>query len=313
MAKAWMRILEVHLTSKTLKRTRTYGSNENENFNISISGYKYMSTLKDECVIKIDNLSYADVITIMQGEYYDVEVKAGYKSTGAMTIFKGGVLYISNALNPDRTNTVIILCGSELVAKYGQSRLNLSLQSGINMYSAINFVCKRAGIQNSNISSQFKKKFLHDVVNCNDTAANWINKLTESNESYITNSDGTLGSAVSIFDAANSTKRILVLKNDYINLSSGYPQLNSSGLSLSILPTFSFTCGDIIEIDNSLISLPVESKEEIVQNYGYYLDKEGQYMIFQISYQLENRGSAFSMNLLCKSRSLISNFMGVSS
>lgn len=311
MAKAWMRLLEVHLTSRKLKKKKVYGANADANFAIDINGHKYMSTLKDECIIKIDNLTYTDVITMIQGEYFDVEIKAGYRSQGVQTIFKGGILYISNSLNADRTNTVIILCASELVARYGQSRLNLSLNSGINLYSAINFVCKRAGIQNTNISTQFKKKFLQDVANCNDSAASWIDKLTSTNSSYISNSDSVTSSIVSIFDANKSSQRIINLKSSFINLAGGYPQLDSNGLRLSIMPTFSFMCGDIIQIDNSIISLPVQNKSDVSKNYGYYLDKDGQYMIYQASYRLQNRGSAFSFDLTCKSRSLISNFSGV--
>lgn len=132
--KAWMRILEVHLTSRLLKRKFIFGTNDDvtdNNLNISITGSKYMSTLKDICTIKIDNLTYDEIIAIIKGQYYDVEVRCGYKDAGSRIIFKGGVLYISNSLNSDKTNTAIILCGSQLVARYGQSRINLTLNSDI--------------------------------------------------------------------------------------------------------------------------------------------------------------------------------------
>lgn len=313
MANAWMRILEVHLSSTKLKKKYVFGANDtvnSENFSINVQGYKYMSTLKDSCTIKIDNLTYTEVVNIISGEYYDVEVKAGYRSLGAQTIFKGGVLYISNSLNTDRTNTIIILCASQLIAKFGQSRLNLSLNSGINLYSALRFVCKRAGIPNSSISTQFKKKFLQEISNVNNTAASWIDALTQNNTSYIANSDSIVGDTVSIFDANKSNARVIKLKNTFINLNGGYPQLTAEGIRLSIMPTFSFMCGDVIEIDNSIINLPVENKNEVSKNYGYYLDKDGQYMITEMTYQLQNRGSDFSINIMGKSRSLISNFSG---
>lgn len=305
-----MRRLEVHLTSSKQKRKFVFGGHDTTNLNIRVRGYKYMSTLKDSCTIEIDNLTYAEVIAIISGEYYDVDIKCGYKDSGLKSIFVGGILYISNYQNSDRSNTIIILCASNLVAKYGQSRLNLSLNSGINMFSAINFVCKRAGIRNTNISSQFKKKFLQEVMTCDDTVANWLHKLTDAEQSYITNSDSITNSTMSIFDANNSVQRIIRLKNDYINLSGGYPQLDQNGLRFAVLPTLSLMCGDIVILDNSLINLPVRNKEQAMKNYGYYLDDGGQYMILEQEFSLQNRGSDFSVNLLCKSRSLISNFTG---
>lgn len=312
---AWLRILEVHLTSRLLKRKFVFGANDevkDNNLNITVTGNKYMSTLKDSCTIKIDNLTYAEVIAIIKGQYYDVEVKCGYRDIGSRTIFKGGVLYISNALNSDKTNTIIILCTSQLVAKYGQSRLNLTLNSGINMHSAIKFACKKAGITNAEISTQFKKKFLQDTLLVDDSIGNWIDKLTQTNSTYIVNSDmsQTTSSILSIYDANKSDRRVIKLTDDFINLAGGYPQLNQQGLELSVMPTFSFVCGDVIEIDNSLISLPVQNKDEVTKNYGYFLDEEGQYMIIEQSFNLQNRGSNFSIMLSCKARDLVSKFSG---
>lgn len=316
MSQAWIRLLEVHLVSTKLKRKFVFGRRESldgslrEQLNIDVIGYKYMSSLKDSCTIRIDNLTYTEVVSIIKGQYYDVEVKCGYRSSGLKTIFKGGVLYISNSLNSDKTNTIIILCASQMIAKYGQSRLNLSLNSGINLYSAINFACKKAGIKNANISSQFKKKFLQDTTNVDNTIASWLDKLAQENESYIVNSDSIADSTFSIFDATLSNQRVIKLKNDFIDLVGGYPQLTNQGLSLSIMPTFSFLCGDVIEIDNSLISLPVQDKSELSKNYGYFLDKDGQYMIIEQSFHLQNRGASFSITLSCKARNLISKLSG---
>lgn len=314
--KAWMRILEVHLTSRLLKRKFVFGANDevtDNNLNISITGNKYMSTLKDTCTIRIDNLTYDEIVAIIKGKYYDVEVKCGYKDAGSRTIFKGGVLYISNALNSDKTNTVIILCGSQLVARYGQSRMNLTLNSGINMHSAIKFVLRRAGIKDAEISTQLKKRFLQETLNVNDTAGSWLNKLAQNNNSYITNSDSSTGSILSIYDANKLNRRVIKLTSDFINLSGGYPQLTEQGLELSVMPTFSFMCGDIIQIDPSLINLPVQNKSEVQKNYGYYLDEDGQYMIFEQNFNLQNRSSNFSITLNCKARNLISKFAGKTS
>lgn len=309
---AWIRRLEVSLTSTKLKKKLVFGANHLEgkdDLYIDVRGHKYMSTLKDECVIKIKNLTMSEVVQIIQGQFYDVEVKAGYKSSSEMTIFSGGVLYISNEIDDRKSNTIIILCASKMIAKYGQSRLNLTLNSGINLHAAINFICKRAAIPNTNVSTQFKKKFLQDVTNINTNAANWIDQLCASNDTYISNSDSILGSSFSIFDSAKSNNRVITLRSDNIILQS-YPQLNADGLSLKVMPTFNFMCGDTIKIDNSIIQIPVSNKSEISKNYGYYLDKDGYYMIYQMQYALQNRGSEFNLQMLCKSRSLVSKLAG---
>ena len=311
--KVWMRTLTVTFTSKALKKSMTFGNNYKEDkpdLNIDVQGYKYMSTLKDACTIRISNLTYNEIVQLIQGQFYDVEVKAGYRSIGEFTIFKGGVLYISNSLGDRKTNTAIILCASDLVAKYGQSRLNLTLNSGINLYSAINFICKRAGVPNTNISTQFKKQFLKDIANVNNTAGSWIDNLCNNNQNYITNTDGGTNSSFSIYDASKSNSRILKLNSNNVEIVGGSPQLTNDGLTFSLMPTLNLMCGDVIQIDNSIISIAVESQEEVKKNYGYYLDKEGMYTIYQIKYNLQNRGSNFSYNIVAKSRSLISNITG---
>lgn len=310
---AWMRILSVTFTSTKYKNKLVFGENYldgKDDLNINVTINKYMSTLKDSATIKITNLTYNEVVRLISGEYYDVEIKAGYRSIGAQTIFKGGVLYISNSLDNRKSNTAIILCASNLVAKYGQSRLNLSLNSGINVYSALNFICKRAGIPNTNISTQLKKTFINEVINANDTVGSWIDKLCNSNQNYITNSDSITDSTLSIFNANKSNGRIINLSSDMVELVGGQPQLNKDGLKLSLTPSFPLMCGDIIQIDNSLIDISISSDKDIQNNPGYFLDKEGMYMIYDISYNLQNRGPSFTSTLTCKSRSLVSNILG---
>lgn len=313
--KAWMRVLSVTFTSKKFKNKLIFGENYlegKEDLNINVTINKYMSSLKDSATIKISNLTYNEIVRLISGEYYDVEIKAGYRSTKQIqTIFKGGVLYISNSLDNRKSNTAIILCASDLVAKYGQSRINLSLNSGINIYSALKFICKRAGINDANISTQLKKTFIQEVMNANDTVGFWINKLAENNNKYIVNSDSILGNTTSIFNSSKSSGRILKLKDSFIQLIGGQPQLDKDGLTLTLTPSFALMCGDTIQIDNSLIDIHINSKQEIQNNPGYYLDKEGMYMIYNITYNLQNRGSSFSMTLQCKSRNLVSNLIGV--
>lgn len=310
---AWMRELVVTFTSSTLKKAITFGENyknkdksKRQDLEISCDIYTYMSALKDSATIKISNLTYAEIVTLITGKYYTIEIKAGYRNGNVMTVFKGGVLYISNQLNSRKTNTVIILSASELVAKYSQSRLNLSLNSGINLYSAINFVCRRAGITNSNVSTQFKKKFIQEIMNVSQTSGSWLEALTSANESYVISTDSSLSSIFTIYDAAKSNYRVITLKDDTIDLQGGYPRLNSNGLTLTVMPTFAFQCGDVIKIDNSIINLGVSSTSAAEKMPAMYLDKDGCYMITELHYELENRGSSFGLEITAKSRSLVS-------
>ena len=286
--KAWMRILTVSLSNG--RKKLVFGDKDETtdyNFDINVSGSKFMSSLKDTCTINISNLPYETIVQLIDGKFYEVEVQCGYKSFGVITIFKGQVLYISNILESDRTHTACILCSSSLLAKFGQSRLNLTLNSGINTYTALKYISKKAGIKSENISKTLKASFISNQKTGNETAANWLNRLSTDNEFLIVNSNGTDNASFSMFDASKGKRRVIKLKSDFINLDGGFPKLTKDGLDLSVMPTFTFMCGDTIQIDNSLIDISVTNVEGVEGNPGYYLDKEGCYMIFEMNYNLE--------------------------
>lgn len=315
--KAWMRVLRITLTTKSPGQN---GKNkqfviEEDAFGVGLSvnvtGNKYMSTLKDNCTVKISNLSYVEIVQIIMGQYYNIKVECGYKSSSLMTVFDGGVMYISNLRESVDTNTVTLLCASHLVASYGQRRINLSFNSGINLYSAINFVCKVGGVPNPNISTQFKKRFLDEITNAsNQTAAEWVSGQTNKNGSYISSSDCVGNSFMTMFDASKSNSRVIKLNTDTLLLTNGFPRLTSDGLVFSVMPTFAFQCGDTIVMDNAIIQINVDSQSEAMKNLGGLLDKNGQYMIFEIHYMLQNRGQNFYFEIHAKTRSRISAYLG---
>lgn len=310
---AWMRVLTINLRSNKLKKQFTFGANYTkgeDDLNIDVNITKYMSSLKDEAVVKIHNVTYSEITQIMMGEFYDIDIFAGYRKGNISKIFSGGIFYLSNKVEEDRTNTLILICTSKLIAKYGQSRLNFTLNSGINIYTAIKFICKRAGITDSNVSTQLKKDFVDKVISINDSPGSWLDKLCNSNEQLIINSDNILDNTLSIFDAAKSNNRYIKLTPDQIAVSGSYPRLTKEGLNITLLPTFSFICGDTIQIDNSIIDVSVSNKSQVSSNPGAYFSKYGQYMIYQIDYNLQNRGSAFTLQLQCKNRDRISDYVG---
>ena len=311
---AWVRNIKVELTSSKLKKSFSFGQEFLEgrmDLNLDITVNKYMSSLKDQAIVEISNLTQSEIVQIIMGEFFNIDIYCGYKTSGLNKIFSGGVFYISNRLNADRTNTTIIICTSNLVAKYGQSRLNLTLNSGINLYSAVNFILRRAGAPNSNVSTQLKKKFLDEVTTVNQTATSWLDTLCSNNTNLIQNSDSIFDSTFSIFDAAKSNNRVIKLTPENILLTGGYPRMTQGGnLQLTLLPSFSFMCGDVINIDNSIIDISVSSRDEVLQNYGAYLSQTGNYMIYEMQYHICNRSSDYTLMLKCKNRDRIAAYIG---
>lgn len=312
----WIRQLQIVLTSQKTKNKIIIGDNEKDNLTTSVKIYKYMSPLKDNATIKITNLSYDVILQIMNGQYYDIEIWTGYKNNNKsnnnlIRIFNGGVVYISNGFQRDKDNTVIISCGSKLVARYGQKRMNLTLNSGINMYAALKYICLKNGIKNSNISKQLKRDILNYNSTINKTTGSYFNDLVNSNTNLIVNSDSSESgsSIVTIFNAKRSNNRVFQLDSKLINLNGGYPTFDENGLKFSMLPTFNLNCGDVIKLDNSLINLGNGSSYTESAKKGYLIDKDGYYMVTEIVYDLENRGNTFNVDVNCKSRNLISNYI----
>lgn len=314
--KAWMRVLRITLTTKSPgqngknQQLVIEDNNDGIGLSISVSGNKYMSTLKDNCTVKISNLTYVEIIRIISGQFYNIKIECGYKSSSTQTIFDGGVMYISNLRESVDTNTVTILCASHLIATYGQKRINLSFNSGINLYSAIDFVCKVGSVPNANISTQFKKQFLEQIETIeNENAAEWFASQASKNGSFISNSDCVGNSFLTFFDAAKTNARLIKLNSETLLLTNGFPRMTTQGLTFSVMPTFAFQCGDTIVIDNSLIQINVTSQDEATKNYGGLLDENGQYMIYEMHYELQNRGQNFYIEIYAKTRSKISAYL----
>ena len=309
MKKAWGRRLIITLTSTSFKKKLVFGDNYENDLQITVNGSKYLSYLKDECIIKITNLTYSEIVQIIQGQFFEVTVQCGYKTTNLTTIFDGGIIYISNEKTDLTSQTVILLCGSKLVARYGQTRINLTLNSGINLYSASKYVTKLAGIRNANISTQLQKKFLDNQMTVNSSVSTWLEKLGTSNGQLIGNSDSSFDAVVSMYDVKNSTSRLITLNNEVISFVNGFPQLTSDGVTFTVLPGFNFVCGDRLKVDNSIIDISTSSRNEASKNYGQFLDTNQIYTVYQINFSLSNRTGNFYLALLCKSNALMKNLI----
>ena len=305
---AWKRKLKITLYSGVRKKKKIFENIIGQEYNMSVTINKHLSALKDSCTIEISNLPYSEVVEIIDGQYYNVSIEAGYETCGATQVFKGGVVYVSNKINDTKTNTVIILCASLLVAQYKQKRLNLTLQSSINMYAALDYIFQSAGIKDAKISESFKNKYLQKTSNTNDYVCNYLEQFTNTEDNIIVSADASNEATVSVFDLIQSKDmRIVTLKKDNIIFDNSYPRLSADGLSVNVFPTFPFVCGDIIKIDNSLIDMGTSNDTTLL---GFKLDTEGKYLIWEMTYILQNRGSEFSIGILAKSRNLLRNYLG---
>lgn len=311
--KAWLRVLSIKLTSKKFKKNIVFGENwkyGGTDLSITVDGTKYLSPMKDECIVTISNLTYKQLIELINGEYYDIEIITGYRNSNQFTIFKGGVLYISNDLGDRKTNEVKIICTNLLVAKYGQSKMNISLNSGINMYGAIKFILKHAGINKSYIDEKFKKQTLATSEAQSQSITSWLDSFSKNN-SFVVNGDSSLGTDVSLWNPYLTNRRLIRLKDNNIILTGGRPRLTSQGLQLTVMPTINLCPGDTIILDNSIINIGTEDKDEALKNVGRFLDGEGKYVILELNFNLSNRDDEFSFSIKGRAKSLYNSIGGI--
>ena len=308
----WIRQIEVILTSRKLKKSKKF-SNEDEahQYTMDISGSKYNALNKDKGTVSIWNLEYDEIVDIVTNEYYDIEIKAGYKSVGDIpTIFKGQVSYISQKIHSRHDVETYITYASEIVARYSQRRMNFNLNAGYNLYAAVNYICKISGLSgNANISPELKKQFLENVYNNYGTPVSVFDNLTSTSGDYIVNADYSNGNVISLFTL--NDKRVIVIDPNTINIAKGNPTVTSAGLQICLLPTFNFMPGDIIQIDNSFINTSISNAESVYSTFNTnYLDRNGQYMIIDINYRFQNRGETFEFNIKGRALDIIKNIQG---
>lgn len=314
--RCWIRYIKVVLTSRKVKQQLIFDNfTPKKMFNISITGSKYVASNKDGGTVVITNLEYDTMMQIVLDEYYDIEVYAGYKSLmnhlndySLPRFFKGQVSFINQKIHSKHDQDTYIHFASELVAKYSQSRMNFSFNSGFNIYGAMNYMCQLSGIgKRVNISPKLKLKFLDKVYTNYSTNQTVFDNLAQIGGNYMINTDGSEdGSVINITDLSN--KRKIAIDPDTINLQKGNPTVTSSGLKLSLLPTMNFKPGDIIKIDNGLIDTAITNQESVKSTFNTnFLDQNGEYMILQVDYIFQNRGKSFELNITGRAMNIIQN------
>lgn len=306
---AWKRILKIELTSYTLGQQIVLGGKETDNLYINVNGSKYPALLKDGGVITVKNLPYSTIVKIIVGRFYKIRIIAGYEGSDpknkgqGMTIFDGSVSFISNKINPTRDSECYINFASDVVAMYSQNRMNLALNSSINLYSAFEYICTRSGMRSVHIDPELKKTFLNEAKAYYASASTILNSQALQGGEYTLSSDGSEGTVIDV--TTRKGKRLIALNSRDIPFLN-QPTVSSEGLSFTILPIFSFKIGDIVQMDNSIIDISSAAAEAKNVFNSNYMDTNGQYMIIKIDYQLQNRDHNFQFKIQARALDIIS-------
>lgn len=307
----WVRQIEIRLYSRISKSKIVYGGDRASQLNIVVKGNKYLSALKDNGSVAISNLTYAEISKLILGEFYKIEVWAGYKGQALMCFFKGAVSYISDKIQARRDNETYILFASEMVAAYSQRRINLMLNSGINLYAALNYICLTTGISTSQLPESLKQHFLQEVTQNYGTPASLVDQIAQNAGTLSVDVDNSIDGAGVVNCTDLRDKRQIRINPDTINFTKGNPTLDKDGLRITILPTFCFKPGDIILIDNSILDLSISDPNSVASTFkSNYLDSNGAYMVMELDYVFQNRGPTFEINIRARALDIIKNVTG---
>lgn len=318
MIKTWIRILYVTFYNEDNTYSVTIGKTTDDSKKpaIVVTGNKYLSLVKDNFSIKIYNLPYKNLIDIMERKLLRVKIFAGYlnnqnpNSFEGKKIFDGGVINIVNDKQEWRDNVATFVCASRLVAKAQEWRCNLTFASGINLYSAINYIGTRAGMVNMNISDDFKYRFRSAVSSAESTPVNYLDQISNEDNQYFFNSDSSEDSDITAVNVGNRALRIIDIDADKGMIIGAAPELTSNGLTWYSLPVYNYMPGDLCHIDNSLLNVSFGT-DSFSGSQGtpnaVYMSRQGYYYIFDLSYNLSNTNGQFMVKLHCKSKDLFDN------
>lgn len=312
----WIRLLYIRLAPWESSEWHEYGhtTDDSKKPKIEISGGKYLSCLKDNFTIKIYNLPMPEILKIMIGQWFHVQIYAGYlglqnrESADGKLLFDGGVISISNQKNEYKDNVLSLVCGSRFMARAMKWRCNVNFSSGVNMYTAIRYIGSKAGLTNISVSDSFKGEFYTQIQSAKSTAGNFYDTLASGNDSFFDNADSTDGAQISFFNALRyENRQVLEVDMNKGMMIGGTPQVTSNGVTWDSLPVYNYKCGDLVHLDNSYINAggndSYSSVTSSVPN-AFYMDTEGLYYIYELTYNLSNTTGNFDIHILAKAKSL---------
>ena len=336
----WMRTLKIELVSEVLKKKIVFGDNQtsrtrkynygitapsvNDNLTIKVAGTKFPATNKDKGTVTIYNIDQPTLLAIQQGQFYHINIYCGYKSwnTVPMLIFSGEVAYLSTTIHSAHDTECYIIFASSLVARYSQRRMNLALNSSLNVYAVMNYVLYANGVTKSNVDPTLKKLVINEYKQTNGKLSTVLDSYTLNNTGdYTISTDGSEGGYV-IDVTTLKNKRFIRIDSKSIPIAGGNPTVTSEGLHITLLPVANLKVGDVLVIDNRLINVAISNAESVSSTFTTnYMDLTsdplkdgtwGYYMIQELAYTLENRGSTFQFDIKARALSIIKNFTGVS-
>ncbi len=304
----WMRRVKLIFKSKTNNTEIVVGDNSSDNLNISIEGSKSPACVSDKGVITIYNLNYNIINQIIIGKYYILDIWVGYrglKGEGTMfNIYSGEVTYISQKIQSHKDYVCYIAYGSKTLAAYSQNRINFGLNSSINVYSAVDQVLRKTGMDMNyvNIDDELKNRVLREFEYAYGTASTILDSSTlNQSGDYVISSDGTDGCLIDV-TTVSGKRRIPITRDMIMN---GNPTVSSAGLQINLLPVMNFKVGDILQIDNGYVDISTSQADVKSVFNPNYMDTNGEYMIINLNYTFQNRGNSFGYSIKARALDII--------
>lgn len=306
----WMRYLYIEFINDNGKVFSIGGYDDS--LAIEVTGTKTLASVGDTASIVIYNLPMLDSLKLVQQGYTkNVRIYCGYYNTNKIKIFDGGVTYTEEGKNDKNTSILKIECANRLISDKFQTKISLPLNSGLNMYRAIEEVEAAFGISGQiEIDDCLNEDSLKGDLSRYDTLRGWLEAVIESssldrNYALSTSSKSAL-SKIMGYKKIGSGDTYVINTRD-VNLQ-GFPTVSYEGLKIVLSPIYDMSPGDIISIDNT-IQATISTLNSA--NTGYlgnavYFDKDGLYNIRQMTYNLSNRSDEFNVEVLAMSKT---NFM----
>lgn len=319
--KTWMRILYVTFSKWDSSETMVYGKtfDDSKKPQIEITGTKYLSTIKDNFTIKIYNMSYDEILKIQLEKKFHVCIYAGYIGDQSYNnfvgekIFDGGLINITSNKSNFKDQITSFVCASRTIAQQQEYRLNVTLCSGMNMYSAINYICDISGIKRVSISDEYRYRFLKEIQSSSNSVTSYVDYLSQTNNDQLVISDSSTGSELS-FSTSNSSQEYTVLNPSAGMVINGQPEITSSGVTWESLPIRNYTCGSLIKIDPSYLNVSSgqDSEDSVISGAPntYYISSSGLYYISQLDYTLSNTSGSFQIKITAKAKDLYDTVTG---
>lgn len=328
LSSGWMRRIQIKFTSlysdnlsvtigdtieDAVQTDEITGETKNSGYNytIRVTGQKQLGTgIADGGTITVTNMEPDVLALIIAAKLYKVEIKFGYKSSGSLITFaKGEIAFITQKPFARHDTYTYITYAPESIAKMKQGTIGFFANSGVNMWSILNYLTDNTKCA---ISPNLTRLALNQAQYFSGTASNIIEQLCK-NANTIVSSDSSIGNVLTISNI--DEKRVIDVNPASVIIKNGNPTLTSAGLQIGFYPLFNFVPGDILHIDNGLIDISqglmdFNSVINASDLNSAYIDVNGEYMIQKISYTFENKGEAAEINCLCRAVSALQNLSG---